>query len=500
MSSTNSTKSTKQPKQQQKKSRAKKAELPIKSAVPSALQQLVHAIALYLAAPGEENVKAFRWSSEFSQAETALADPFRIVQPDFGNTDAGGDLWNYTNENQGVMFLFRGVECAAIILLQNAAKALKEYAVHFRQNGSVQSNAVLSLPLFGATDLLTPYAKNLSTSYAPHGQYLYAGAVAGSPQRFLWLDTCDELIVTHKLASGGPTAAVIYQLSRYDATGLSRAISNIGATVSSAASSDVTLKAVGDPAGYYCVSVLNGEATVTNLNIEAMKIAGDGSCMAHLALPNFESNWLRESGVRINALSALFTNTSPVMELGGTVAGCQFGSKTDWMDLLKLDVLTAVQTVKGSHSSDIRRGLHGFLKPTQPEDFRIQAYSEIDDSGNFVDSFYPLDNRGAFLCIAMSIPSPGQGNDGYITLRYGIEYLSQDTWASTGPSDVPDEAFKMALGYLRTLDQFHENPVHLKEIWNKIKNGAKKAVSFLVNTGPKIINGVKQVSEILGAL
>lgn len=459
------------------------------------VQQLVHAIALYLSAPGEPGVQPFRWASEFSQQDTALADPFSLSQPDFGET---GGVYPIFSDNQGAAFLFRGVECAAIVYIQNSAGDPKDYKVQFRTQGVMTGSPEYTLPPYGELELLTPYAVTNSTTFSPHGTNLYAGAVSGSSQRFLWVDEGDQISVNHSLVTG-TSADVTYVLDRYDATGLNKAVKNVAVTVTALPSVQI-LKAIGEPPGYYALRLESDSATATNLQINALTIYGTGSCMAHLSLPDFEKNWLRESGVRINCCSMMYSNTSPVMELGGTISGCQFGSKTDWMDLLKLDIVTAVQRVKGSQTMDIRRGMHGFLKPTQPEDFRIQAYSEIDDLGNFVDSFYPLDNRGSFLVFAMAAPGAGQGNEGYLTLRYGIEYLTQDTWASTGPADVPDEAFKEALGYLRNLDQFHENPSHFKEIWKKIKEGAKKVFNFMVTKGPGIIKGVQQVGEILGSL
>lgn len=461
----------------------------------------VDAVAMFLCAPGEQNVQSFRWASEFSQNDTAIAEPFRIVEPEFANSTHG--LNPYFDDDQGLSVLFRGVECAAIVYDQNPQILNKTYAPVFRLSdgtiayGTLNSGNAFIVPVPGETavELVMPYAKAV-TAYAPHGPILYAGAVSGTTQRFLWVDEGDVITVN---AGDGVTGDVTWILDRYDATGLNKYA--LSAFVSYSGSDIVTtIKNAGDPQGYYAIRVNNEGSANLDMKINDIAIGGTGCCMAHLPLPDLEKNLSRETGVRVTALSMMYTNTSPVLELGGNISGYQFGPKDDWLDLLTNDVATLLHSKRGSVTIDIRRGLHGYLKPTQPKDFELLSCTELDDQGNLVDSFYPLDDRGAFLAMAMTTSSAGTGNQGYLTFRYGIEYLTSDTWASISSADVPDEVFKEALGKLRTLDQFHENPLHMKELWAKIKNGAKKVIGFISKNGPSIIKGAEQVGQMIAAL
>lgn len=467
----------------------------------SGMKAAVDAVAMFLCAPGEQGVQSFRWASEFSQNDTAIAEPFRIVEPSFGNLTSGTNP--YFDKNQGLGILFRGVECAAILYDQNPDSTNHTYSPVVRLNdgtiapGTLNGGSafVVNIPGETAVKIITPYAKAVS-AYAPHGPILYAGAVTGTNQRFLWVDEGDVITVN---AGDGVVGDVTWILDRYDATGFNEYALSAFVTY---AGSDIitTIKNAGDPQGYYALRCNNEGAANMVMKINDIAIGGSGCVMSHLPLPDLEKNLARETGVRVTALSMMYSNTSAVLELGGNISGYQFGPKDDWLDLLTNDVATLIHTKRGSTTIDIRRGLHGYLKPTQPRDFELLSCTELDDLGNLVDSFYSLDNRGAFLAFALTVPAGTFANQGYFTFRYGIEYLTSDTWASIASSEMPDEVFKEALGKLKTLDQFHENPLHIKELWAKIKSGAKKVIGFISRNGPSIIKGAEQVGQIIAAL
>jgi len=472
------------------------------SPVRSRMQDLINLIALYLTSPGEDDIKAFRVSSAYNNQPTALATPFRIVTLDAGLTAAANGP--YFAANQGLMCLFRGVECSAIVYNQNASSTNKTYSPVVKlQNGTIalgvaNGGSAYSLNISGESfvEVITPYAKSL-TAYAPHGPILYAGSVQGTTQRFLWVDAFDIMTIN---AGAGFTGNISYYLDRYDQNGLTKAVKKVTVAYAGGIAILTTLKANNESAGYYALRINNDDAADVVFPINDINIGGGGACMAHLTLPDLDSNLLTESGVRVTALSMMYTNTSTLLELGGNISGYQFGTKDDWLDLLVTDVSSLLQKKKGSFTRDIRKGLHGFLKPTQPSDFDFKSYTEVNSSGIVVDSAYPLDDRGAFIAMAFSLPGNGAGNEALLTFRYGIEILSSNTWFDLEVSDVPEEAFKAALVRIRDVEPFHENPVHLRDIWEKIKSGASKAFGFLANDLPKIMGVVKGLtSNIPGA-
>lgn len=465
---------------------------------------LSNLIALYLSAPGEQNVKSVRMSTDFAQQDTALAEPFRIVKSSFGSTPVTANL-NMINNDQFLAFLFRGVECAAIIYDQNPAGSNYTYTAGVvQEDGSVEFGALVealtfytvTIPPEDVYKFKIPYLVPVQ-AYAPHGDRLYSGAVKGSTGRFFWVD--EDAIITIN-AGEGVTGNVSYYLDKYDQFGLIEKWKEIPVSYAGGSAILSTLKADTDPAAYYAVSVLNKEETPLDLIINDIAMGGTCSVFCHLSLPDLDSNLQRELGVRVNALSMMYSNTSSIEGLGGTISGFQFGQKTDWFDLIVADPLTEIQSKKGSHTTDIRKGMFGFLKPTKPQDFDLISYTELDKSGNLVDSYYPLDDRGSFLAMAGAVPIGSGGNAGYFTLRYGIEYLSADTWAELKPAEVDEEIYHTALSMLKKIPQFHENSTHLNNLWNSITSGIGKAVNFGTKTLPDLMKLGDMVGSLIGGL
>lgn len=458
-------------------------------------EELSEAIALGISAVGTPGVDIHRWSSEYSQQDTALAKPFEIVTADWGSSvpDPGDQI----KGSQFLTILKRVPECASIVYFQNSANALKLYQVStVRNDGTVGTTQdfLAGNVLRAASEqrVKTIYADSVG-NFAPHGSRLYAGSVQGSPSRLLWCDLSD--VYTMDMASI-PGCSLNVVVERYNEDGFVENAATIPVVLAPAVPQTVTIKAAGSVAGYYGFRLANRTTTDAEFTMTTLQIQGASSCFGHRPLPGFNSNILRQQGVRVMGATLMYTNTANFLDLGGSISSVQYGEQDDWFDLIVANTQTVIQSKAGSDTRTIREGQHGFLKPTQPSDFLFKSWVEINEAGVLVDSNYPLDNQGAFIAMCGNVSSQ-DGAQGYFTIAFALEYLSTDTWADRGVSEFPPEVYAHALNHLKRIPQFHSNPVHLKDIWNSIKNAARKVGGFLIRNGPAILSGIEKGMALL---
>lgn len=468
--------------------------------VSGPLETLARTIAYGLSAPGEQNSIPSRWAAPMSQKKTGLASPFEKLNADFGQVSASPN--NELLQKDNLIILKRIGECSAIVYLQNSAGAPKEYLCNWQADDGRHEASGFFTVVGGDTKKVkistaVPSADPTKT-FKPHGDMLFAGSVSGTTARFVWVDKGDALVVNLQQATvGAPGAAIDLILDRYSSSGLQEGFKRTPCIVPDLAVPLIQIvKAVGEPSGYYALSLHNKEAVDVLFQINAIAIGGSSASFGHRALPDFMSNLSRVQGLRVLAASAMYTNTSPVTDLSGSITGCQFGDSDDWMDLIGPALTTKVQSAQDSTTMDIRNGMHGFLLPTQPRDFSFRTDVELDSNGAVVDSKYSIDDQGAFMSLCQSCVSPN-GCQGIITLRYTVEYLSKNTWVELESSDVPVKAYDLALERLKDIPQFNANSLHLGNIWNSIVKGAKKVFSFATTQGPGLIDAASKIGALL---
>jgi len=136
------------------------------------------------------------------------------------------------------------------------------------------------------------------------------------------------------------------------------------------------------------------------------------------------------------------------------------------------------------------------LKPTETEDFDYINNLDFDANGNLRDSTYPIDQQRSFLIIVGNCAAPA-GCLGLYTVACGIEYLTSDTWRETEKAVVDHLIYDNAINIMKDLVQFHENPLHLSDLWKGIKTTVGKVVKGVVDYGLPIAKMVKTVAGLI---
>jgi len=340
----------------------------------------------------------------------------------------------------------------------------------------------------------SPYA-TCRTDYAPHGPTLYAGDDGETLRRYFWVDAGSSINwnIVASTFSGFTCDLIDLVVWRYNggAPVLVQSIPGSSATVwtdsMSVSKSD-----------YYAIGYkIEFDVTfVDQTYTVGLSIQSTGPVMCHRALPNLESNFASALSIRVLGASLKCTNQASPLNRQGKITGFEVPEGIHWTDyLLETGAFGPLSRSQGAYTIPAQRGLYGFLKPSKPDDFNF--ISHIDTSnGVVVDCSYPLKPKSSYLAIYSSISDPS-GLDLYWTAAWSIEYLTSDVWREISASTISPESCMKALEMLRGAQQWHENPKHLSEIWNAIKNTAKKVIGGITKYGPGILSGIGQFGALL---
>jgi hypothetical protein len=452
----------------------------------NSLEAIAGSIALPVSFP------AIRWSSEFSQKRSATASPFAVTSANFGSA---GTTYPQLAPLETAAFLFRQPERNAILYQQNVAGALKGYTATMSDpQGGAPNNVIVLDGIPGELYPIIPTQFNSAQPYSPHGPILFPGSCKRSLGRFIWCDTCDELQVTvvSILSAGTVTPTMDY----FGPDGLVIGFSSLFATTLVVGTPEIlTLKAAGSPAGYYALHLSGTSATSGfSWQVYNYNLGGIGSCFAHLALPGLSSNYQAVAGCRILGTSLMYTNTAAAIQLGGTVAMTQTNADDSWLSYVNTtSVLSLISKETDSKTLNTTNGMYGFLKPTDPTDFDYKTHTKLGPTGSIIDSYYPIDEQGSFIAQAVLVPAVA-GAAGYYTVNNNVEYLTEDVWRATSPALASVRDFSVALDRIKNIDPFHENPLHLSEIWNGLKNAVSGVSQAVMKYGP---NAMKIASLLL---
>jgi hypothetical protein len=193
----------------------------------------------------------------------------------------------------------------------------------------------------------------------------------------------------------------------------------------------------------------------------------------------------------------MFTNTAAELNLGGTIAAVQTGEADHWLDYLSTGgVLGTISKQIDSKIMNMSNGMYGFLKPTGPEDFHYKEDIDLNASGIMVDSTYSIDKPGSFLIMCPNCPTAA-GCSGYYTISYAIEYITPDPWREVEYATVNEIEFGNALNQIRLLPQFHENPLHLSDLWEGIKSVGSTILNGVKEYGPMVLTAVKGLAKVM---
>lgn len=208
-----------------------------------------------------------------------------------------------------------------------------------------------------------------------------------------------------------------------------------------------------------------------------------------LMLPHYSDLMSSAEKIRINAYSLMFTNTTPVLTKGGTIVSRQTPGDEPWYELVHLG-FAALSGAKGADSRNADNGVYMFARPTDPLDFA--QLDDIDVSGGDVLGItFDLDLSRQYL--ATVVDYPDTTTRGYFTHVFNVEFLTDNSWFNPSSYRIDSSLFERAVAETRNIPQFHENPLHLTDIWNT----AKKVAGGIMKYGPAVLKAAEMIGPLL---
>jgi len=341
-------------------------------------------------------------------------------------------------------------------------------------------------------------------SYAPHGPFLYAGSVGTSnPSRFLWHDASSASSLVYAITSnspgGGAADTITFALDQWSPDGGVTSGPMVTVPANVAVNTTITLT----QSGYYALKAKTTIGGIVSVNNFAASFQAAGSVISHRALPGFEANVGAMESCRVNAVALMYTNTAAPNYRQGKVTGYQLPPGLDWQKVVAgiASKTNFLADLSESEELEALNGMYAYLRPTGLEDFNLVHDFEVTN-GMITDSFYDLTKQSACLCICPVITNGNSaaGRDGYFSFFYGIEFKTSDTWRPLACPMESVDLYRRALEHLKGVQQFSENPLHLRDIWEGIKNGARSIVRGVQEYGPTVISAARAVAPLMGAM
>lgn len=451
---------SKNPAKQVKKIVAKKA---VKQAnmmdkvLSAQAQQVVESIAC----PRES--EAVRLGTVYGTYKTSTAKPYLRQTPGWGDFSAAGA------NNDTCCFAFRDPYCCCIVPYRTSTTS--NYSYTFSQQFSQQSMA-----------LKIPYL-SWSTGAQIHGPILFPGRLPD--QRDQWY------YITNGVASfqntGATTINITTLLFNDDV------ITDLGlTTIAGGASSSLTSAQT----GYVAFRAYGNANSVTCTGILTIGY-GSGLNFSHLALNGMNNNSAAAEAFKMYGVSLMYTNTASPLNRQGKVCGLQVPAGSWW------DQYTSYQSLADLESAvslEAVNGIYGFLKPTQPNDINFRAFDTVTTNSLSTDAYWPLRRDSDFLAVALNVLATSNGQDGYFTIAHAFEYRTTDPWREVEMAYIPPDTVDLAMMLVSRCPQWHENPLHLADIWKWIKKTSQDVYEGVKDSLPGIVNGATTVAKIGGAL
>lgn len=220
------------------------------------------------------------------------------------------------------------------------------------------------------------------------------------------------------------------------------------------------------------------EGNTTSCN-GSLVINGSQSVFCHQALPGLSSNIAAVQGIRITSVSGMMSDIAALNSKEGKVSGVQSPQGIPWTTYA-LNGWNTTASSAGAVTKMVEKGIYGFLKPHEETDFDFRNQVEVTATGVVAYAGYPLVPNSDYLVIYSNITTI-LGRDLYYTACWGIEYLTTDTWRELRNASVSSKDYENSIDMMKSIVQWHENPLHLGDIWEAIKSAGGDLIKSGVN-------------------
>jgi len=436
-----------------------------------------------------KNTAPVRWNTSVAAQVSALSQPFIIDEVQFGPVDP--ILNQQIPQTECWAVAFRQLLRSLVVYVPNTGGLTGSYTSNLYLPGSGAVNSVS----IAEGSFVLPYTSFSWTSGAQfHGPTLYCGQDGQTAQRYFWMNNLDLVLVngSHSEDTSPGTVTLLYWNGRSTTAVQANDIpdSTGDFTLSFGAPDDTSPTLP----GYFClVCTTTGPWDLLSV---VLTVPTYGSCFCHLATNQVDSNLGSIDMVRLNAVALMFSNTTPEIQLGGSVTGFQAHGITPWYQYA-LGGFSKLSQTNGSSTCDANKGIYGFLKPASFDDFAWREEFVWDSSFEVLaDSFFDLQPQGDYLIIATNI-AVSTSNSGLWTQASHVEYQSDDTWRALAEPSQDEALFAQAIKIAALTKQWHENPLHWDDIWNSIKSFGSKVLGGIVKYGPTVLKGASMLAPLL---
>lgn len=331
---------------------------------------------------------------------------------------------------------------------------------------------VEALPITGPADTTTNITFRYMTHTSgidPHGAILYAGTtISDDTQDLLWVDREASVTLTQDVEAADNVSVFLFNGSRLQLV-KTLLFTSGGAVFQNTSGNGPLDYAVNG--GYFAFQYVTRVPEVGQA--VKMTVSGTGDVWAHLALPFVSTHQTALEQCRLIANSVLITNVASVMNVEGTIKAAQYPSKTLWTQTPGLDFTMASTAYMGS----AQKGCYGYLRPTSltEMDFRECLELYTTTAANTVQaSNFQVDGPGVYLAFKAECVNTGTaypGLDFTVTCASILEFITEDQWYEIEYPMLSADDCSRALDALRFYEVFHENPMHLKDLYALVRKG-----------------------------
>jgi len=466
-----------------------------------------------------------RLSTIYNDFPTATASPFLIRNVDW--TTPSGSTTRAVPKGQFVAAVCRNPLASVVQNYEYPEGMVSEYNLWFAApySGSPFTNR-FSYEVNMPTTAIIPFDINLQTgvdpeylqdnqwgdnTYShPHGYYYYAVDAAGRKGFYVSNhDTRLEIKQKHYTSASDATGTALFRVLYWNNSVWDRTSNVIRMDVNDPIDTQVTL--VFDKPGYYaieCEYSLKIFTTAQQIFEYEIMLWATGNQWGFSPMSYIEDVQSSIGGIRVPAISIMLTQRSAVLSQGGQICGCQLKNGESWESpIASGNPYSELASRSTSWFGTLQQGIYGFLKPTSQPEFDIQRSFEVED-GEVVGYHNPINPVGSWLMICASappftVPDSFPGGLAYLTVNYGIEFVTDNIWFSQFIADSTAQEFERALEILKNTQQWHENPMHLRDLVRSAMSAGRTALKLAPSIAKivgTLVPGVAPSAAVVNAL
>ena len=415
----------------------------------------------------EEMKRPIRFANQYSCDRTAVVIPWQELKVNWNAPTAASQL----PASDLLFFVFRNPLCRLIYYLATAVAYVYQWAFLDLSTGVPISGIKLYCP-GGLTTAASPLFATPVGANKPHGNILYprytSEGVAGD-YTFLWGDnpaavagTYGNILISCTADPGGGNI-YCYEL-RFGQRVLQATIPFVGLTLA------YTFKVPHN--GYYSFGFAPNNSTF--IQVQTTNASG-ASMWCHLADKDINLNMSNIEAIRSLGAAFRFSNEASDLNRQGNIVQVQIPGGEDWLTFSNSGYNGVAAFSSEVQSRLARNGTDGFLKPTQDEDFAFQYPFVFGDNGVLTESYVDMQvTNYSFIACAISCTTPA-GCDFILRVSPLNEYKTKNSWIDIQKSSHTTAQWIQALEVFKSMEQFYDNPVHVKQILSTIGKYARIA-------------------------